>query len=136
MQKFKRQFDPNWKGVPNKKVYEEPSLTEPDQSIPLRVLLSNHVRGIPSQVKVLDGQYYDTEIPVIEDLNDVTDERERLKEEAAELEKTAKAEKAAIAKKREEKAVEKAKAAILDANSDSVSGSANKRPKKDGNVTE
>lgn len=80
--KIKRQYDPSYKGGSqvNGETSDQPSKTLPDQTISLRKLLQNHTRGIPSPgMKQLQGQYFETEIPVINDLVDIQEYREELK---------------------------------------------------------
>lgn len=56
-----------------------PSLTVPDQTLGIKELLNNHTRGISSNVKLYEGQYFETEIPVIDDLTDLEAFRADLK---------------------------------------------------------
>lgn len=77
---FRRQFNPNYK--PSKGEKTDPiSLTTPDMSLTVRELLVNHSRGIGVNVKDYgQDNYFDTEIPVFQDLNDVKEYREHLVE--------------------------------------------------------
>jgi hypothetical protein len=56
-----------------------PSLTVPDQTLGIKELLINHSRGISSNVKNYEGEYYDTEIPIIDDLTDLEYYRQDIK---------------------------------------------------------
>ncbi len=56
-----------------------PSLTVPDQSLGIKELLLNHTRGISSNVKIYEGEYYETEIPIIDDLTDLDFYRQDIK---------------------------------------------------------
>jgi hypothetical protein len=60
-------------------INNSPSLTVPDQSLGVKELLLNHTRGISSNVKIYEGEYYDTEIPIIDDLTDLEYYRQDIK---------------------------------------------------------
>jgi len=64
---------------PNGEINNSPSLTVPDQTLGIKDLLRNHTRGISSNVKIYEGEYYDTEIPIIDDLTDLDAFRQDLK---------------------------------------------------------
>lgn len=98
-----RQFDTNYKGCKGE-VNTKPSETVPDQNISLRTLLINHSRGIPSQVKMREGQYYGVEIPDIQDLNDVAEYREALNEQKEDLQKQVRTESEEKARKKQDAA--------------------------------
>jgi len=76
--KFRNQYDN--KPIRQGSVNTGKSMTVPDQTISLKKLLENHTRGIPSPVKMLEGQYFDTEIPHVDDLTDLAALRARLEE--------------------------------------------------------
>lgn len=71
-------------------VCRDPSLTEPDLNLSVRQLLANHSRGVNSPVKVYDPEYYQTEdnegieVPIINDLTEYQDIKERLEESISE----------------------------------------------------
>lgn len=77
--KFKRQWDPEYKGTKGE-VNTMPSMTVPDQTISLKQLLKNHTRGIPTNARLVPGEYLGVEMPRIEDLTDIAENRERLEE--------------------------------------------------------
>lgn len=81
---FKRQFQKKYKGhegVKNKGI----SATIPDMNLTLKELLHNHTRGITSDVKHHEGQYFEEqEIPEILDLNDLTELQNENKKKDAE----------------------------------------------------
>lgn len=81
--KFKHQFGGPYK-VPGE-TNTKPSQTLPDQTIPLRKLLENHIRGLPTNATMLQGVYTDMEVPRIDDLTDIPRMRESLKEQKAAL---------------------------------------------------
>lgn len=60
---------------------QEPTKTQPDQNLSIAELLMRHSRGIPIQANMHEGQYFETEIPRITDLNDLQDYRRTLEEE-------------------------------------------------------
>ena len=64
---FKRQFQKDYKGMKGQE-NPHPSLTVPDQAIPLRTLLLNHTRGIPIQEKQRKGEFWNQLVPNITDL--------------------------------------------------------------------
>lgn len=76
--KFRRNFQEKEK-LPGE-VNHEPSMTVPDQTISMKKLIENHVRGIPSDVRMYQGQYLGIEIPKITDLTDLAAYREQLEE--------------------------------------------------------
>jgi len=57
-----------------------PSQTRPDMSLTVKELLINHSRGIHSDVKQYEGQYFDTEIPRIDDITDLVQHKKDLEE--------------------------------------------------------
>lgn len=113
--RFKTQFNPNYKGTPNREKNHSPSETVPDQSLSIKQLLLNHTRRTPSpHMADLGGQYLDTEVPHIEDLNDVAELRESLQGRQLDLEEVIAQEKAEAKRKAEEAAKQKAKAELFD----------------------
>lgn len=68
-------------------VNEEPSMTEPDQNLSIPELLAQHTRGIPViNNRHREGIYSETEIPVIQDLNDYHEHRNMLEARAKDYE--------------------------------------------------
>jgi len=69
VKKFNTQFDKHltFKGEVN----NSPSLTVPDMSLTIKQLLTNHTRGIHSDVSINEPQYFDYEIPQIDDITDL-----------------------------------------------------------------
>jgi hypothetical protein len=65
------------------------SLTIPDDHLTIRELLDRHSRGEAINQHIYDqDSYFGTEIPVIQDLTDLEDYSQSLKERHEELEKT------------------------------------------------
>jgi hypothetical protein len=64
-----------FKGETNTK----PSLTVPDLTLTIKQLLTNHSRGISSDVTHNEPLYFDTEIPIINDITDLDAFRQDLK---------------------------------------------------------
>lgn len=56
-----------------------PSLTVPDLTLTIKQLLHNHSRGISSDVTHNEPMYFDTEIPIIDDITDLDAFRQDLK---------------------------------------------------------
>jgi len=63
------------KGETNNK----PSLTVPDLTLTIKQLLTNHSRGIPSNVAYNEPMYFNQEIPIIDDIVDIQTFRQDLK---------------------------------------------------------
>ena len=66
-----------------KSIYEgknmDPSTkTVPDQNMGIRELLDRHSRGVPLGVNSRQGEYFDTEIPIYEDLTDMLEHKKDL----------------------------------------------------------
>lgn len=85
---LRTQFDPNYKGA--KGEITSPELnTVPDMSLTIAELVANHTRGISIDIHQPEPQYFDTEIPNIQDLTDldaVREANEELKEQTIEKE--------------------------------------------------
>lgn len=64
-----------FKGETNTK----PSLTVPDLTLTIKQLLTNHSRGISSDVGHNEPMYFDTEIPIINDITDLDAFRQDIK---------------------------------------------------------
>jgi hypothetical protein len=91
MRTFRTQFDPNY-APSTGEINLEPSQTVPDQSLSIRTLLLNHSRGIPLDVNHNEGQYFEHEIPQINDITDLFDNRRNLHNQKAELDEVVKSE--------------------------------------------
>jgi len=76
--KFRRQFKKDYKGKLTPEVNNEPSMTVPDMSLTVKELLRNHVKGIHSNVRNYDPQFFDTEIPRFDDLTEEMEHKEEL----------------------------------------------------------
>ena len=76
--RIKKQFQTDPYYMPGE-TNTQPSLTVPDQTLGIKELLRNHTRGISSNVKIYEGQFFDTEIPIIDDLTDLDAYREDIK---------------------------------------------------------
>lgn len=81
---FKRQFNPQYKGDKGS-INKQPSQTVPDMSLTVKTLLKNHSRGIHSDIKHYTPEYFDTEIPVLDDLTDVAQYKEDLNNQKKDL---------------------------------------------------
>ena len=66
---------PTFKGETN----NSPSMTVPDMTLTVKQLLHNHSRGIHSDVSLNEPMYFDSEIPIIDDITDLIAYREDLK---------------------------------------------------------
>jgi len=74
--KIRKQFnDYNFKGEIN----SLPSQTVPDLTLTVKQLLTNHSRGIQSDVSYNEPMYFDTEIPIIDDITDLDAFRQDIK---------------------------------------------------------
>lgn len=76
----KGRFKTNYTARPLSKgeVFTKPHLTVPDQAISIKRLLENYVRGKPVDMPHNEGMYFDEEVPVLEDLTDLQEYRQRL----------------------------------------------------------
>lgn len=84
--KFNHQFDPSYKGSSGE-INNLPSETVPDQSLSIRQLIQNHTRGIHSDVKHYEGEYFEDQIiPNFEDLTDVVQYKENLVQRQKDIE--------------------------------------------------
>lgn len=72
-------------------------MTVPDMSLTVKELLLNHSRGIHSDVKDNQGEFFDTEIPRFDDLTDIQAYKDSLTEKFTDAQIKAKDE---IAEKR------------------------------------
>lgn len=102
--KFKYQFDPEYTGSNDGEVNNEPSQTIPDQNLSVKTLLERHTRGLPMQANYHEGEYFGIEIPRIDDLTDLEEARNRLKQAAEEFSAKVKAELQAAEERRAEAA--------------------------------
>lgn len=113
-QRFRTQFNPDY--IQDKgEINTNPSKTVPDQSISLRKLLDNHTRGVPSHAIHREAMYTDSEIPDIQDLNDVKVWRDKIHAEMQTIENVAKKEHETAKEARNKKAVETAKKEMKEA---------------------
>ncbi|AXL14931.1 hypothetical protein [Microviridae sp.] len=110
---YRRNTDPDYNGCKGEK-NSKPSMTVPDQALGIRTLLDHHSRGIPNNVQHHEGEYFDTDVPHIQDLNDLQDIRDQNVESAAMLEQAAKAEIDKATEMRSKELKKEAKAEILD----------------------
>lgn len=81
--KFRHQFSnpPVYTG----KEMSQEKVTTPDQTLTIRQIMTNHTRGVGVDNIVGQGEYFDTEIPIFEDLSDVMDYKNSLDERKQEL---------------------------------------------------
>lgn len=112
--KFKTQFTKGYKGSAGESNFGV-SQTVPDQTIPLRKLLDNHSRGIPSPgATMYEPQYFNTEVPRMDmDINELQEMRLNLEEEERAIKQQIEAEKAAKEAAREQKKLKEALRAEL-----------------------
>jgi hypothetical protein len=78
---IKTQFNSEYQ--PKGKSMDTTQHTVPDQHMSVRQLLANHSRGLPIHAQTNEGHYFGTEIPIITDLTDLGDLRDKLKENEA-----------------------------------------------------
>ncbi len=76
--KIRKQFTSKPYDFPGE-VNNSPSMTIPDMTLGVKQLLLNHTRGIHSDVGYNEPMYFDQEIPIINDLTDLDDYRQDLK---------------------------------------------------------
>lgn len=90
--KFRIQFDFEYKGTSDE-VNSLPSETIPDMALTVRQLLENHVRGIDNKIVARNPLYFESEIPVLNDLTDLETYKESLKRRLDEVKTAIEAEK-------------------------------------------
>lgn len=96
MTRFKRQFDPKYKGSQGKKM-DGKSMTTPDMSVSIQTLLERHSRGLGLGSLERHGEYFDdVEIPIFDDITDQVAYKEELIRRTQEVDEQ-------IRKEREEK---------------------------------
>lgn len=61
--------------------------TVPDQNLSIRQLLDRHSRGLPLGASQNQGEYFDTEIPIFDDLVDMMEHKKNLVQEHKDLTK-------------------------------------------------
>lgn len=104
---IRRQFNPEYKGSEGE-INTMPSQTVPDMSLSIQELLLNHSRGIHSEIKNYEGQYFEDEIPIFHDITEMVEHKQELLDRIKEVENDIKATRAAKIKADKAKA-EKAK---------------------------
>jgi len=60
------------------KIMDSSTQTVPDQNMGIRELVDRHTRGVPLGVNSRKGEYFDTEIPIFEDLTDMLEHKKIL----------------------------------------------------------
>ncbi len=115
------QFNPDYKPQKGEPKSNKPSQTSPDMALSVQQLMKNHARGIPNSIQENTGQYFETEIPVFDDITEETAYKENLahniKEtniKAAEEIKASKATKKETQAKAKTQAIKDAKALLKD----------------------
>jgi hypothetical protein len=83
--RFRIQFDFDYQGHPGTEIEGE-SKTIPDMSLTVSQLLQNYARGIDGKLSEKNPLYFDITVPVINDLLDVEQFRDQLKEKLKETE--------------------------------------------------
>lgn len=97
---FRRQFDPHYLGEMGE-ANMLPSKTQPDMALTPKELLRNHVRGIHSDVKHYQQEFFeDVVIPNFDDITDEIEWKRNLKARWDEAQEAAKKEAAENAAKR------------------------------------
>lgn len=86
--KFKHQFDQDYKGSPAHIDFGK-SMTVPDMSVSIKTILENNKRGIGTKIHLAEGQYFDSEIPIFDDITDRQEYMHNLKSKAKEAMATA-----------------------------------------------
>lgn len=76
--RLRKQFSETPYNFP-KEINTKPSLTVPDLTLTIKQLLTNHSRGITSDVGHNEPMYFDSEIPIIDDITDLVAFRNDLK---------------------------------------------------------
>ena len=74
------QFNIDYKGHPGQKMNPD-SDTVPDMNLTVRQLLQNHTRGIDNKVEVKTPLYFDFPIPTINDITDLKDQLDIVKQQ-------------------------------------------------------
>lgn len=107
-QRFRTQFNPDYKGTPGE-VNNEESKTIPDENMSVKQMLINHARGLGTGVAEVKGFYTGDQIaPKDVDLTDGQERVKSLREQARDAGKAIKEDQ----KKAEEERVKKAKQKI------------------------
>ncbi len=86
---IKTQFNLAYKGAIGE-INTLPSLTEPDMSLSILELLTNHSRGISSDVHISQPEFFGTEIPRFDDITEEIEYKESLKDQLQKAEQLAK----------------------------------------------
>ncbi len=73
-------------------------------SLSVATLLKNHSRGIHSDIKHHEEQYFDMEIPRFDDITEEIEYKQELKDKLAKVRKTIKAEKDALEAEKQKEA--------------------------------
>lgn len=110
---MRTQFDPTYNGSQGE-INNEPSETVPDLSLTVRQLLTNHSRGIHSDVAENKGEYFDQEIPQFYDITDRINYKNQLLERLDELNETVEEEKTIIKAAKAAKVPNRGQTSILD----------------------
>jgi autotransporter translocation and assembly factor TamB len=108
MKKFRRQFDNNYKGSIGE-INNSPSCTIPDQSLNVKTLLLNHSRNLSSDIHVGEPQYFDTEIPIFQDLTEKMEYQQNLQTQLTEVKLQIKSDKKEAAASKKAAAIEQTK---------------------------
>jgi len=78
------QFDLDYAGSPGAEIPGK-SMTVPDMNLTVTQLLQNHTRGKSGNVMAYEPLYFETEIPVINDITDVDRYKQQLQDRLAEV---------------------------------------------------
>lgn len=116
--RFKRQFNPKYKGEPRDQKWPT-SITQPDQNLTVKTLMERHTKGIGTgvaerqEIYLQDEEGNGMEVPRIQDFTELQDRRAELQQQLEEVNKRVAEEKEALRRNRE--ATEKAKDQDVDA---------------------
>jgi hypothetical protein len=78
-QRFKTQFNPEYKGRQNPEINDQPSMTQQGMSLTIKELFHYHTRG-GGNVKIYDPIFTDLEVPVFTDIEEMNQYKMQLKE--------------------------------------------------------
>ncbi len=110
---IRTQFNKNYLGEKGE-INTGEKITVPDQSLSIRELYSNHSRGLPSTISELKGEYFDGDVPDIQDLNDINTYREQFKQHEKEVNEKKKLLKQETDKRNKKAAIDQAKKELAD----------------------
>lgn len=99
---IRMQFDIEYGGTEGT-INTDPKTTMPDLNLKVRQLLENHSRGVEDKTEVRQPLYFETSIPVLNDITDVETYKQHLKEKVQEVDAFIHNERQELQKKESEK---------------------------------